>query len=86
MNNQGSMQSGKGDGRGPENRPTLSAGGFAPFQGLPWLAIGGGLVAAVIVVLVVLAWMLGGPRQTTWVEQPVAVPSNASPAHSESKP
>lgn len=63
MNKQGSMQRGK-----PETEK----------ERLPWPAIGGGLVAAVALALLVLAWKLGGPRRADWVEQPVAAPASAS--------
>lgn len=79
MNNQGSMQS---DGS------RAGAGSASGGHGLPWLAIGGGLVAALALGLLVLAWQLGGPRRADWIEQPIAAPTKAPTpgANSGTKP
>lgn len=43
---------------------------------LPVLA---GLVLAIVAVVLVVAWKMGGPRPTDWIEQPV-VPESAAAA------
>jgi len=68
VNNLGSMHRGKEE----AGQPAPTTG-----EGLPWLAIGGGLVAAIVVGVVLLAWVLGGPRPAVWIEQPLAAPANA---------
>lgn len=78
MNTKGSMQTGKIDGAGEGSR-------HSALRHLPWPAIGGGLVAAIAVGLVVLAWALGGPRRADWIEQPIAAPNAAATTTSGSK-
>jgi hypothetical protein len=79
VNTKGSMQTGKNERAGEGLRQNA-------LRHLPWPAIGGGLVAAIAVGLIMLAWALGGPRRADWIEQPIAAPNAAATTTLGSKP
>jgi len=48
-------------------------------EGRAGIALGlAGIVVGVLLVVLAIAWHLGGPRQAEWLEQGVAVPSGAA--------